>query len=1039
MFQLSSQPGAALDPGQIQFYDNFVPALHDGSYTISVTQALTGATDQTFTAAQKFDVNGPRWSVPVSLIHSSLPPPNHSGRFEEQLPQIVLKKCTLPWERYLNDADPDAPWMGLMLFDAGDGAQATATLSGGAVQSVSVGAGGSGYEIAPVVQFKGGGGSGATAFATINTAGQVTGIKVTNGGTGYTQAPLVSLGSVSNAATVTLADVLAPGADANGQSIAAPAVQLNPDFDQSTDSCQIIDVTATAFAAYAPVYDQNGTTDEVKFCAHVRQVNTGDKEPLGMQQANGWFAVLTAKRFPRAKNNGQTANRQIAHLVSFEGYRTRMTGQASVFGSSGMVRLVSLANWTFTSLPATGETFAQLMRDLTTTENNSAYALKPYFDAPDYAVGDAVTTAQQTLNLGYLPLGYQTLQGERTFAWYRGPLSPVVPPDFSDDPHLESPSSAVIYNPASGVFDQSYAVAFQTGRLLALSDRSFGSNLLKWRREAHQMVNLLVERLPSTDTASLQGVDAAQARQLLGQAVVSTGMMDWLVTDFATQIAPKISQPSATANQAERWSPKPVAANDPDQAINDLQTALATPGFQQMLRDLSGWDPDAKTFANPRLQRICEWLAGMVLLEGVPFQNLVPASNMLPNGSIRFFYLDPNVSKVMIDGAMSVAGQTSRDTLYYAIMRDVIRDAVSVLIHQVRQKVLGVPVTPPASTDQPISGFLLRSEVVSGWPGLEVKAFSGIDNSGTLPRGAGPINLLRMQRLAADVLLVLFPGTPAWVEINEPKEGLAFGVEDGVGGYVIAAADSTLGSFTIGTSHDLTAQFPAASQVKVTGSAGDDGAYTVKSTSFDPAANTFKVSVNEAVAASTGGGVLWSPTGNLNPVWVRHLVGTFVGAQFGTNPTTDAIDATSAINQGTGVIDLLAVRQLLANNAELKAELGQKTYAPGVLTPADFALQMVKLPEQMIFNNPGYAITGASTTGKFFTIDTTTDLTDGFQVGKTATVTGSTANDGTYTVASVAFDGTGGTFTVVVNETVPSATGDGQIWMPGANSASVGI
>lgn len=1029
---MATPPLSQLQPGQIQFYDNYVPRLHDGAYVIGVTQQLTGATNQKFAATQKFEINGPRWSIPANLIHSSLPPPNHSGRFEEQLPQIVLKKRTLPWERYLDDSDPDAPWMGVMVFDAGDGAEATAAVAGGVVSAVTVANAGAGYEIAPAVQFKGGGGSGATALATINAAGQVTGITVTNGGSGYTSAPLITIGSLSNTATVTLANLLAPGNDAGGQPIAAPNVSLLAPFDQPTDTCNIIDITTAAFAAYAPVYDQNGVVDELKFCAHVRQVNTGDKEPLGMAKADGWFAVLLAKRFPRAKDGGQTANRQIAHLVSFEGYGTRMTGHASVFGSSQMVRLVSLATWTFTCLPDTGESFAQLMRDLITTENNSAYLLKPLYNQPGLTNSSSVATAQKTLELGYVPLAYQTLQGERTFAWYRGPLSPVVPPDFPDDPHLESASSSVVYNPATGIFDQSYAVAFQTGRLLALSDRTFGSNLLKWRRDAHQMVNLLLERLPSTDITALKGVDAAAARQLLEQNVVSESVMAWLVDDFAKSIAPKISQPTTPVNEPVR-----LAANEPDQAIEDLKVALATPEFQQMLRNLSGWNAETNTFADPRLQQICEWLAGMVLLEGIPFKNLVPASNMLPNNSIRFFYVDPNISKTMIDGAMSVAGQTSRDTLYYAIMRDVIRDAVSVLVHQVRQKIRGVPVTPPDVTDQPVCGFLLRSAVVSGWPGLEVRAYRGIDNTGTIPNGEGPINLLRMQRLAADVLLVLFPETPAWIQIDEPKEGLAFGIEDGVGGYVISGAAPDARSFTITSSHDLTSLFPQNSQVTVTRSGQNDGTYTVSSTAFSQAANTFQVVVAQPVPSATAAGIIWPAGSNLNPIWVRHLLGNNVGAQFGTDPVADAIDATSAITDSTGVINMLTVQQLLTNNANLQFEISQKPYARGKLTPGDFALQMVKLPERMIFNNPGYQIASASTTGQSFTINTTEDLTAGFPVGSTVQVTGSTGNNGTYTVKSVTFSATNQTFTVVVTQAVPSGAGGGRIWQPGTNPADL--
>lgn len=1100
-------PLSVLEPGQIEFYDNYIPKLHDGSYTISVSQTLSNATGQPpFSASQKFEVNGPRWSIPASMIHSSMPPPNHSGRFEEILPQIVLKKRTLPWERYLNTNDPNAPWMGVMLFNAGDGATAAALLSGDAVHSVTLETPGAGYEIAPVVQLKGGGGSGAMAIATINASGVVTGIQVTAGGSGYTSAPKVTIGSTSNATTVTLQKVLAPGNDSDGKPIAAPDVQLS-DFDKPTDTCDVIDVAVDKFAANAPVYVYN-QTDELEYCAHVRQVNTGDKEPLNMPRANGWFAVLLGKRFPRAAQNGTASNRQIAHLVSFEGYGDKMTGEASVFGTSQMVRVVSLANWTFTCLPQTGESFAQLMRDLITTENNSDYMLKPFFNVPDFQTTAPQQTAQQTLNIGFMPMQYQTRQGEYTYAWYRGPLSPVVPPDFADTDPLMSPSGSVIYDPNSGVFDQSYAVAFQTGRLLALSSRTFGVNLLKWRREAHQLVNLLIERYPG-DVSDWEGVDAEQARQLLEQNIVSKDMMAWLVDDFAKKIAPKISQPTDPVNE-----PDYPPVNAPDQAIQDLQTALATPEFQALLRELSGWDAETGSFANPRLQQICEWLARMVLLEGAPFKNLVPASNMLPKNSIRFFYLDPNITKVMIDGAMSIGGQTSRDTLYYSIMRNVIRDAVSVLIHQVRQKVLGVPVTLPTASDKPVTGFLLRSAAVSGWPGLEIKAYRAIDNSQTIPNGTGQINLLRMQRLAADVMLVLLPEPAAWIQIDEPKEGLAFGIEDGEGGYEIAAASKSVKTFTIGTSHDLTSKFQNGQQVTVTQSAGNNGTYTIASTRFNTSpTNTFVITVSEAVPADNGGGLIWEPGSNFNPVWVRHLAGTYpissvnadsstfsinidtdlsnlfstspptnqvtvsgsadndgtyiitsasfdsgastfnivvdgtlkggtpngtitngnIGAQFGTNPATDAIDATSAIDASTGIANMLTLKQLLKANAKLAAELPEKTYAKGELTPGDFALQMVKLPERMIFNNPGYKISALTQASKTFTVTSSIDLSAAFIVGGTVRVTESAGNDGTYKIDSRSFDSGAGTFSVVVNESIPDSTADGIIWAPFAN------
>jgi len=70
----------------------------------------------------------------------------------------------------------------------------------GTVQSVAVTAGGTGYTSAPTVAFTGGGGTGATAVATV-TGGVVTGIQVTNGGSGYTSNPTVLVTGVGTGAT----------------------------------------------------------------------------------------------------------------------------------------------------------------------------------------------------------------------------------------------------------------------------------------------------------------------------------------------------------------------------------------------------------------------------------------------------------------------------------------------------------------------------------------------------------------------------------------------------------------------------------------------------------------------------------------------------------------------------------------------------------------------------------------------------------------------------------------------------------------------
>lgn len=84
------------------------------------------------------------------------------------------------------------------------------------VRNVSVGTGGTGYTSAPTVSFSGGGGSDATATATIDSNGAVNGVAVTGGGTGYTSAPTVSFsgGGGSGAEAVsTIMNVIDFGTD----------------------------------------------------------------------------------------------------------------------------------------------------------------------------------------------------------------------------------------------------------------------------------------------------------------------------------------------------------------------------------------------------------------------------------------------------------------------------------------------------------------------------------------------------------------------------------------------------------------------------------------------------------------------------------------------------------------------------------------------------------------------------------------------------------------------------------------------------------
>src|ERR1022692_4870704 len=59
------------------------------------------------------------------------------------------------------------------------------------------------------------------------------------------------------------------------------------------------------------------------------------------------------------------------------------------------------------------------------------------------------------------------------------------------------------------------------------------------------------------------------------------------------------------------------------------------------------------------------FLAHLRLLVGVPFEYLVPDSRLLPDESIRFFFLDRSWTDRLVDGAIAVGKMGSREQAHH--------------------------------------------------------------------------------------------------------------------------------------------------------------------------------------------------------------------------------------------------------------------------------------------------------------------------------------------------------------------------------------
>lgn len=171
------------------------------------------------------------------------------------------------------------------------------------------------------------------------------------------------------------------------------------------------------------------------------------------------------------------------------------------------------------------------------------------------------------------------------------------------------------------------------------------------------------------------------------------------------------------------------------------------------------------------------FLARLRLLHGVPFSYLVPDAKLLPIESIRFFYIDRAWTDALVQGALSVGTISTADRAQLEAVYPHIRTEVDVAERTVRQPRGEKLLQGPGGT---ITGFVLRSRAVSGWPNLHVRAYSqDVLEDDVLSTEAeshpSRMKVLRMERLAPAVLLVLFDGVPEVVHIEEPRQGIQFG------------------------------------------------------------------------------------------------------------------------------------------------------------------------------------------------------------------------------------------------------------------------
>ncbi len=377
-------------PQEVQFIENDRPSLQAGMYTVTVTQALSNAeikTDTTFSSTRTFHVEGDQFSLNPQTVYSVFPAASSKGSYTHVLPNIILKRSTLPWERSATqppwekkapaDAsaksqNSEAPWLALLLFHEGEVAK-------------------------PEV---------------------------------------VTVGELS------------------------PPPQASP-TQTKENPVSLLKIPTELLKKLLP------SVADLKLLSHVRKGTHEDSNEIEL-------SVIIGNRVPKPGIN-------TVHLVSLESFfglkvesethKKQEEQQQKVDKDNGtFTAVVSLHSWDFVC-EATNvqDHFRNLLTSL---------------DVGTLKLAGKDGTINPYLNKGYVPLKHHLRNFQTTVSWYHSPLLPGKNQQpFSFKFPVRVADQLLVYDREIGMFDSSYAAAWQLGRLLALQDKSLSVNLFNWKRQ----------------------------------------------------------------------------------------------------------------------------------------------------------------------------------------------------------------------------------------------------------------------------------------------------------------------------------------------------------------------------------------------------------------------------------------------------------------------------------------------------------------------------------------------------------------------------
>lgn len=515
----------AVGEGTFRLYSRIAPAVKAGDYRFETSQQVVaqdasdppGEVGEVAALRSHVRVRAPRYRLPPDQVLSTYPPATTIGNYGARLPQVVIKRRTLPWERGLDGQPDTTPWLALVIVTDDEATLLTNEPVASCVTSGVNLDGAADTELGDCLLIR---------------QSQVDKVFPTE-----LDVPLLAharevdindtelmMGDDDGFLAVVIGNRLpVPGRDQAGTeapiTYTACLVNLEGQFRRLLDSAPDPEpMTIRPVMQYAVVTVAQADRHVMGIPPPGSELDVdGLVVPPGGLLAAGQSTVTTTKVRPPGG---------MPTFAESAGWARRAGAQVSADREIGgrvvdpmidpPLRFPVLLHWRFTSYGAAS--FRSLMEGLDSGLIGTT---------PERSTQQAGRLPLEVVETGHVGLTHRTREGDVTRSWYRGPLT--AHPRRADEPRLPLAHSADQLRVVvpDGREDIGLAAAFEVGRLLALSQPSIISSLLQWRRRAFATARRGV----------IAAQNAAELEVLLGEAVLADRAGVGLARELARRIA----------------------------------------------------------------------------------------------------------------------------------------------------------------------------------------------------------------------------------------------------------------------------------------------------------------------------------------------------------------------------------------------------------------------------------------------------------------------------------------------------------------------